>query len=83
MEYKVDCDMSEAPQVFWCPVCKQMGINTKLGIFENDVVRIKRKDLYVEFQGTGAIRITCWKCGAQIEQLTSDYTAYLKFLAKK
>lgn len=72
--------MSEQPKVFYCPVCKQMGENTKLGIFENDVIRIKRKDLYVEFQGTGAIRISCWKCGAQVEQVTDDYPLYLEFL---
>ena len=72
--------MSTEPKVFYCPVCKKMGIDTKLGIFENDTIRIKRKDLYVEFQGTGAIRITCWKCGAQIEEVTSDYPAYLRFL---
>jgi len=60
-----------------------MGVETKLGIFENDVLRIKRKDLYVEFQGTGAVRITCWKCAAQIEEVTSDYPAYLKFLSQQ
>ena len=75
--------MSNEPKIFFCPVCKRMKADTKLGVFENDIIRIKRKDLYVEFQGTGAIRITCWKCGAQIEQVTDDYPAYLRFLSEK
>lgn len=68
------------PQIFFCPTCKQMGSDTKLGIFDNDVIRIKRKDMYVEFQGTGIVRIVCWKCGARIEEMTDDYLGYLNFI---
>ena len=70
------------PQIFFCPVCKQMGSDTKLAVVENDIIRVKRKDLYIEFQGTGMFRIICWKCGARIEEITDDYIHYLQYMKK-
>jgi hypothetical protein len=60
-----------------------MGQDTKLGVVENDIIRMKRKDLYIEFQGTGIFRIVCWKCGARIEEITDDYVEYLQYLKNK
>ena len=69
------------PRPWLCPVCVKMGEETKLGVVENDIIRIKRKDLYVEFKGTGQIVIKCWKCGATVIEETDDYKDYLEFLA--
>jgi RNase P subunit RPR2 len=40
-----------------CDACKFL-----LGIVEGNMMRIKRKDLYVEVQG-GKVTVTCCRCG--------------------
>jgi RNase P subunit RPR2 len=48
-----------------CDACKFI-----LGFVEDDTLRIKRKDLYVEVKG-GKVTVTCCRCGKP-STLTDD-----------
>lgn len=55
------------PRAWLCPGCKAQGRDTKLAIHDGDVVRVKHKDLYIEFQGEGKITRNCHVCGMRCE----------------
>lgn len=55
------------PRAWLCPSCKAQGRDTKLAIHDGDTVRVKHKDLYIEFQGEGKIARNCHVCGMRCE----------------
>lgn len=55
------------PRVWFCPGCKAQGKDTKLGIHDGEVLRVKHKDLYIEFEGEGKIVRNCHVCGKRCE----------------
>jgi RNase P subunit RPR2 len=44
-------------------LCIYTECRALLGFDEDNVVRIKRKDLYVEIKNAEEISVTCYKCG--------------------
>lgn len=54
-------------------VWRCFGCNTIIGFVENDqIIRIKRKDLYVETEG-GRVKVMCYKCGKPNELIDDTY----------
>lgn len=50
-----------------------IGCKTRLAFVENgEIIRIKRKDLYVETEG-GRTKIMCYKCGRANEVIDEKY----------
>lgn len=70
----------EEAKKWLCPICMTSGKETLLGFVQGNIVRLKRKDFYVEFEGTGIISVNCYVCAARITETSSDYQEYRHFL---
>jgi len=67
-------------QTEWlCPFCQAAGKNTVLGIHCGDTLRIKYKELYVEFEGEGRVATNCRACAARVEAYSQNFQLYQSF----
>ena len=79
---KVKVEMPGSAKKWFCPSCHDRGEETILAFVEGNIIRIKRKDLYCEFEGIGIIRVICYHCGFRAQVESSEYQNYLKFALK-